>query len=120
MKDIYLIKEYGLSGYYLDLKSFIREFVDNNYPLSIADNAAILNGLKTERIVARQYVRNLLNGIVEEVLQNEIARRKEDLNKTYQFDSPSEQDKKLLELKKEVLSILQTKFVRTTSTRLKP
>ena len=120
MKDIYLIKEYGLSGYYLDLKSFVREFVDNNYPLSVADNNAILNGVKTEKIIIRKYIRDLLNGIVEEVLQNEIEKRKNDINKVYQFDSPSEQDKKLLELKKEVLSILQTKFVKTTSTRLKP
>ena len=119
MKDVYLIKEYGLSGYYLDLKSFIREFVDTNYPLSVADNAAVLNGLKTERIVARKYVRDLLSGIVEEVLLNEINRRKEDVNKLYQFESPSEQDKKLLELKKEVLSILQTKFVKTSAS-LKP
>ena len=119
MKDVYLIKEYGLSGYYLDLKSFIREFVDTNYPLSVADNAAVLKGLKTERIVARKYVRDLLSGIVEEVLLNEINRRKEDVNKLYQFESPSEQDKKLLELKKEVLSILQTKFVKTSAS-LKP
>ena len=119
MKDVYLLKEYGLSGYYLDLKSFVREFVDTNYPLSVADNVAVLNGVKTERIVTRKNVRDLLNGIVEEVLLNEVNRRKEDVNKLYQFDSPSEQDKKLLELKKEVLSILQTKFVKTSSS-LKP
>lgn len=118
MKDMSLIGEYDLLDYYIGLKNFIMNFMENNFPMTMVDNAAILNGKDTARTLEYKYVKRLLKSIMDEVLYNEINRRKQDVNKTYLLDSIKDQERKLLELKKEMITILKSKYVLSSAPKL--
>lgn len=62
--------ENGTADYYLELKEYIREFIDTNYPLTLDDFRAMSKGEETENIINRQKVYRILNEAMEENLSN--------------------------------------------------
>lgn len=72
--DIREIEEKGVMDNWLELKGFIREFLDQNYPLSQEDMRSILQGTPTDNAAKRQEVYEILNGAMDEVLRNAADR----------------------------------------------
>ena len=57
MKNMALIGEYDLMDYYIGLKNFIMNFMENNFQMTEEDTAAILNGKDTSRTLEYKYVK---------------------------------------------------------------
>lgn len=64
------MEENGTIDYYLDLKEYIKEFVNNNYPLSQEDFLSILENNPTDNVIQRKETDRILNEAMEEVLTN--------------------------------------------------
>ena len=78
--DIKEMEENGTIDYYLDLKKYINEFVNKNYPLSQEDLRSILENTPTENVVQRQETHRILNEAMEEVLTNVADRNAQIIN----------------------------------------
>lgn len=66
------MEENGTIDYYLEFKKYIRNFLDNNYPLSQEDLRSILQDRPTENAINRQETSRILNEAMGEILK-EIA-----------------------------------------------
>ena len=74
------MEENGTIDYYLDLKKYINEFVNSNYPLSQEDLRSILENTPTDNVVQRQETHRILNKVMEEVLTNAADRNAQIIN----------------------------------------
>ena len=64
------MEENGTIDYYLDLKKYIKDFINRNYPLSQEDLRSILENVPTDNVIQRQETYRILNEAMEEVLNN--------------------------------------------------
>ena len=74
------IEENGTIDYYLELKKYIDEFVNRNYPLSQDDFRSILKNTPSENVVQRQETYRILNEAMEEALTNVEGRNAQIIN----------------------------------------
>ena len=108
--DIKEMEENGTIDYYLDLKKYINEFVNNNYPLSQEDLRSILENAPTENVVQRQETHRILNEAMEEVLSNVADRNAQIINEAnegnYTEFSTNDFKQEIFEMKQEMLEKL--------------
>lgn len=64
----------GTADYYLELKEYIRNFVNRKYPLSKEDLRAMANDTTTDNIMKRQETSKILEEAMEKSLEN-VANR---------------------------------------------
>ena len=62
----------GISDYYLALTQYINNFVNNNYPLSKDDMAAIISGMETDNILKRNVTTRVLKDSMVRLLGVEV------------------------------------------------
>ena len=79
--DIKEMKENGTIDYYLDLKKYIEEFVNRNYPLSKEDFHSISKDVPTENVIQRQETLRILNEAMKEVLTKVADRNGKIINR---------------------------------------
>ena len=68
------MKENGTIDYYLELKKYISQFIDRNYPLSQEDLKSIINDNPSDNVKKRKQIATILKDSMEECL-NKIAQR---------------------------------------------
>lgn len=104
------MEENGTIDYYLDLKKYINEFVNNNYPLSQEDLRSILENTPTENVVQRQETHRILNEAMEEVLTNVADRNVQIINGAnegnYTEFSTNDFKQEIFQMKQEMLEKL--------------
>lgn len=74
------MEENGTIDYYLDLKKYISDFINRNYPLSQEDLRSILENVPTNNVIQRQESQRILNEAMEEVLNNVADRNMQIIN----------------------------------------
>ena len=94
------------------------DFIDKYYPLTSDDMAFVLEGKDTTRTVERKYIRNLLLQIKDEIIKEELEKRKTDLNKSFENDTMNFQVKKSLEFKKLMIERLKEQYAVKTTKKL--
>lgn len=108
--DIKEMEENGTIDYYLDLKKYINEFVNNNYPLSQEDLRSILENAPTENVVQRQETHRILNEAMEKVLSNVADRNAQIINEAnegnYTEFSTNDFKQEIFQMKQEMLEKL--------------
>lgn len=108
--DIKEMEENGTIDYYLDLKTYINEFVNKNYPLSQEDLRSILENTPTENVVQRQETHRILNEAMEEVLTNVADRNAQIINGAnegnYTEFSTNDFKQEIFQMKQEMLEKL--------------
>ena len=108
--DIKEMEENGTIDYYLDLKKYINEFVNKNYPLSQEDLRSILENTPTENVVQRQETHRILNEAMEEVLTNVADRNAQIINGAnegnYTEFSTNDFKQEIFQMKQEMLEKL--------------
>lgn len=108
--DIKEMEENGTIDYYLDLKKYINEFVNNNYPLSQEDLRSILENAPTENVVQRQETHRILNEAMEKVLSNVADRNSQIINEAnegnYTEFSTNDFKQEIFQMKQEMLEKL--------------
>ena len=104
------MEENGTIDYYLDLKKYINEFVNNNYPLSQEDLRSILENAPTENVVQRQETHRILNEAMEKVLSNVADRNAQIINEAnegnYTEFSTNDFKQEIFQMKQEMLEKL--------------
>lgn len=104
------MEENGTIDYYLDLKKYINEFVNKNYPLSQEDLRSILENTPTENVVQRQETYKILNEALEEVLTNVAHRNAQIINGAnegkYTEFSTNDFKQEIFQMKQEMLEKL--------------
>ena len=104
------IEENGTADYYLDLKEYIREFIDRNYPLTSEDFNALVRGEKTENIIKRQETQRILTEAMEENLADIAGQNSQILENAEQGNytaySVQDYDRDLNEIKQKMLEKL--------------
>lgn len=104
------MEENGTIDYYLDLKKYINEFVNKNYPLSQDDFRSILQDNPTDNVLKRQETHDILNGAMQEVLKNVAGRNAEIINRAnegnYTEFSTQDFEQELFQMKQEMLEKL--------------
>ena len=68
------MEENGTIDYYLELKKYISQFINKNYPLSQEDLRTIINDNPSDNVKKRNQVAAILNDSMEECL-NKLAQR---------------------------------------------
>lgn len=68
------MEENGTIDYYLELKKYISQFINRNYPLSQDDLRSIVNNNLSDNVKKRNQVAAILNDSMEECL-NKLAQR---------------------------------------------
>lgn len=68
--NIEKMEESGTIDYYLELKKYISQFINKNYPLSQEDLRSILAENPTANVLKRQETQRVLNEAMEEALAN--------------------------------------------------
>ena len=68
------MEENGTIDYYLELKKYISQFINRNYPLSQDDLRSIVNNNLSDNVKKRNQVAASLNDSMEECL-NKLAQR---------------------------------------------
>ena len=108
--DIKEMEENGTIDYYLDLKKYINEFVNKNYPLSQDDLRSILQDNPTDNVLKRQETHDILNGAMQEVLKNVAGRNAEIVNRAnegnYTEFSTLDFEQEIFQMKQEMLEKL--------------
>lgn len=105
--DIKEMEENGTIDYYLDLKKYINEFVNNNYPLSQEDLRSILENAPTENVVQRQETHRTLNEAMEEILSKVADRNAQIINEeNYTEFSTNDFKQEIFQMKQEMLEKL--------------
>ena len=74
--EISEMEENGSIDNYLELKNFIRQFIDNNYPLSQEDLRSIIEDRPTENVLKRRQTYDILKEAIENII--EVAAYKQD------------------------------------------
>ena len=104
------MEETGTIDYYLDLKKYINNFVNNNYPLSQEDLRSILENNPTENVIQRQETYRILNEAMEELLTNVANRNTEIINGAnegnYTQFSTDDFEQEIFQMKQEMLEKL--------------
>lgn len=104
------MEENGTIDYYLDLKKYINEFVNKNYPLSQEDLRSILENTPTENVVQRQETHRILNDAMEEILTNVAVRNVQIINGAnegnYTEFSTNDFKQEIFQMKQEMLEKL--------------
>lgn len=104
------MEENGTIDYYLDLKKYINEFVNNNYPLSQEDLRSILENAPTDNVIHRQETHRILNEAMEEVLNNIADRNAQIINGAneghYTEFSTNDFKQEIFQMKQEMLEKL--------------
>lgn len=107
------MEENGTIDYYLDLKKYINEFVNKNYPLSQEDLRSILADNPTDNVLKRQETHDILNNAMQEVLKNVANRNTEIINGAnegnYTEFSVQDFEQELFQMKQEMLEKLWEK-----------
>lgn len=108
--DIKEMKENGTIDYYLDLKKYINEFVNNNYPLSQEDLRSILKNAPTENVIQRQETHRILNEAMEKILTNVADKNAQIINGAnegiYTEFSTNDFKQEIFQMKQEMLEKL--------------
>lgn len=108
--DIKEMKENGTIDYYLDLKKYIEEFVNRNYPLSKEDFCSILKDVPTENVIQRQETLRILNEAMKEVLTKVADRNEKMINRAnegiYTEFSTNDFKQEIFQMKQEMLEKL--------------
>ena len=121
--DIKEMEENGTIDYYLDLKKYINEFVNKNYPLSQEDLRSILENTPTENVVQRQETHRILNEAMEEVLTNVADRNAQIINGAnegiYTEFSMNDFKQEIFQMKQEMLEKLWEATQRSTVCNMK-
>lgn len=108
--DIKEMEENGTIDYYLDLKKYINEFVNKNYPLSQDDLRSILQNNPTDNVLKRQETHDILNGAMEEVLTKVADRNAQIINGAnegnYTEFSTNDFKQEIFQMKQEMLEKL--------------
>lgn len=104
------MEENGTIDYYLDLKKYINEFVNKNYPLSQEDLRSILENTPTENVAQRQETHRILNDAMEEILTNVAVRNVQIINGAnegnYTEFSTNDFKQEIFQMKQEMLEKL--------------
>ena len=104
------MEENGTIDYYLDLKKYINEFVNKNYPLSQDDLRSILQDNPTDNVLKRQETHDILNGAMEEVLTKVADRNAQIINGAnegnYTEFSTNDFKQEIFQMKQEMLEKL--------------
>ncbi len=108
--DIKEMKENGTIDYYLDLKKYIEEFVNRNYPLSKEDFHSISKDVPTENVIQRQETLRILNEAMKEVLTKVADRNGKIINRAnegiYTEFSTNDFKQEIYQMKQEMLEKL--------------
>lgn len=108
--DIKEMKENGTIDYYLDLKKYIEEFVNRNYPLSKEDFRSILKDVPTENVIQRQETLRILNEAMKDVLTKVADRNGKMINRAnegiYTEFSINDFKQEIFQMKQEMLEKL--------------
>ena len=108
--DIKEMKENGTIDYYLDLKKYIEEFVNRNYPLSKEDFRSILKDVPTENVIQRQETLRILNEAMKDVLTKVADRNEKMINRAnegiYTEFSTNDFKQEIFQMKQEMLEKL--------------
>lgn len=111
--DIEKMEQNGTADYYLELKKYIQEFVDRNYPLSQDDMRSIVNDRSNENVQKRQRVSEILNEAMMEALKGVSEKNENLVNRANVGDFASYQltdfQKEIFELKQQMLEVLWSK-----------
>lgn len=111
--DIEKMEQNGTSDYYLELKKYIQEFVDRNYPLSQDDMRSIVNDRPNENVQKRQRVSEILNEAMMEALKGVSEKNENLVNRANVEDLASYQltdfQKEIFALKQQMLEVLWSK-----------
>lgn len=104
------MKENGTIDYYLDLKKYINEFVNKNYPLSKDDLRSIMENAPTDKVIQRQEASKILNEAMEETLKNVADRNAQIINEAnegnYTEYSVDDFKQEIFDMKQEMLEKL--------------
>lgn len=108
--DIKEMEENGTIDYYLDLKKYINEFINKNYPLSQEDLHSILEDTPTENVIQRQETHKILNDAMKEVLTNAANKNAQMINEAnegnYTEFSTNDFKQEIFQMKQEMLEKL--------------
>lgn len=108
--DIKEMEENGTIDYYLELKKYINDFVNKNYPLSKEDFRSILENAPTDNVIQRQETHKILNDAMEEVLKNVENSNNQIINQAYNGNytdfSVDEFKQEIFQMKQEMLEKL--------------
>jgi len=111
--EISEMEENGSIDNYLELKNFIRQFIDNNYPLSQEDLRSIIEDRPTENVLKRRQTYDILKEALEIVLQKVVKRNTDIIEGAkkgeYTSFTTKELEQELLQQKREMLAILWEK-----------
>lgn len=111
--DIEKMEQNGTVDYYLELKKYIQEFVDRNYPLSQDDMRSIVNDRPNENVQKRQRVSEILNEAMMEALKGVSEKNENLVNRANVGDLASYQltdfQKEIFALKQQMLEVLWSK-----------
>ena len=67
--DLKRIEELGAMDYYLDLKKYIENFINRNYPLTKEDMASIVNGKDSFNVSKRKEVYRVMMSALSNILE---------------------------------------------------
>ena len=69
--DVEKLEQQGTIDYWLELTTYIREFVDRNYPLTQKDLKSIVDDNPTDIVLRRNEVCNILKSAMQVALEKE-------------------------------------------------
>lgn len=109
--DINTMSQLGVIDYYLELKKFINEFVERNYPLVKDDYKAIMNDETTDNIEYRNEIFSLLFSELDRILikkaeENIDFIRKLEQNIPVKAITVEEYKREIIEMQQYLLEIL--------------
>ena len=119
--DVEKLEQQGTIDYWLELTTYIREFVDRNYPLTQKDLKSIVDDNPTDIVLRRNEVCNILKSAMQMALEKEALITKKIMEKAqngeYTSYSLSVAQQVIFEMKQFMLQQLWDAGIRPTNQR---
>lgn len=106
--DLEKLKQLGAEDYYLDLKKYIMNFIDRNYPLTKEDMQQLLKGEDTFNSSKRREFFDVMSKELVNIINQIIKENEQFLNNSNSLkpDSVEEYNRKLFNYKQQILEKL--------------